>query len=658
MKYIAIEENIYHVGNHNTLNGLDCNPYLLVDGDEAVLFDVGSKLDFQIVLNNVKAIIPLDQLKYVVLHHQDPDVCSSIALLEDEARDFKIVTSWRSKTLIEYYGTVSEYYLLEENAFKLKLASGRVLEFLMTPYLHFAGAFTTYDHQTKTLFSSDLFGAFSYNRTLYSDENYLDKMLTFHEQYMPSNSVLRPVMDVLKKYEIKMILPQHGSMIKTDIDKYIEALRTLECGNLLNPIKKTLIESGGYLSIFNDILKRYYSIYDQHQVFEVFSKLPELVFDEKYIVAYTGDAVTTFNKLFDSIKEYKGMIWITIIEPHVKSLALTYGIPLPLVFHSLIETAIQENKRLVEINASLEHTINSVNEKLIKCSITGLFNAIFFKTLLIEELENEDWRDVGAFACVGIDNFSNYKLKYGIDEEHNALNNVAYILKEAFGENSVFRLDETDFGIYLKGIDKKEIIKKMEDTRIKISKSNLFLGHITVSVGIAFNNEIELDIASYETTVQHYMQLGLNRLRIAKVKGKNYVSYEGDLDLDKASDDRVLIVDSDATNLEVIKIFLTELGIEVHTATDGYVALEMAELHEPNLIITEINLPKMDGFLLREALLSNSKLKSIETIYLSYQKDEASVKRALSLGVYHYIKKPYLLTELIGIVKKSIKGKS
>lgn len=129
MDYIKITDGIYHIGNQINLDGLNCNPYVLVDGDEAVLFDVGSKQDFEVVLSNLKEIISLDKLKYVVLHHQDPDVCSSISLLEEAGVDIKIVTSWKSKSLIQYYGPTSEYYLLEEHEHKLTLSSGRELEF-------------------------------------------------------------------------------------------------------------------------------------------------------------------------------------------------------------------------------------------------------------------------------------------------------------------------------------------------------------------------------------------------------------------------------------------------------------------------------------------------------------------------------------------------
>ncbi|PKM67293.1 MAG: diguanylate cyclase, partial [Firmicutes bacterium HGW-Firmicutes-18] len=210
MAYLEIRPGIYHIGDPTTQNGLACNPYLLIDQDEAVLFDPGSLLDIDKVLENIKNLISLDRISYIVLHHQDPDFCSAVPLLENQGLQAQIVTSWRAMTLIQYYAIKSPFYVIEEHKMRLQLKSGRTLSFISTPYLHFAGAFTTFDVVTKSLFSSDLFGAFSYNQTLFADEQYIDKMRAFHEHYMPSNSILRPVMDVLSLYEIDIILPQHG----------------------------------------------------------------------------------------------------------------------------------------------------------------------------------------------------------------------------------------------------------------------------------------------------------------------------------------------------------------------------------------------------------------------------------------------------------------
>lgn len=654
---LSKEFGIYHIGDTESRLGLDCNPYLIVDGLEAVLIDPGSIMDFESVLANVEAIVPLSQIKYVILHHEDPDFCSAVPHLEKRGLNAQIITSWRTMTLIQYYDIKSPYYLIEEHDNRLILESGRILEFILTPYLHFAGAFATYDHESHSLFSSDLFGAFSYNRTLYADENYMDKMLTFHEHYMPSNSVLRPVMDVLLTYKIELILPQHGAIIRDHIPKYIKALRNLECGTLLTPIKRNFMASGGFLMLYNEIMNRYANVYLCEEVIAIFEGIPSLRMDtSKQIVDYDGDGAALWAQIFETVKAKKGMLWLTVIEPFVKTLSATYDVALPPVFVSLLETANQENQRLHAINLALDQSMKAVEEKMNKCPITGLYNETFLKSLLLNELEEEDWRSMGALVFISIDNYSKIKFRYGEDEENHILLNLSYLLKEHFNESAIFKMQSCDFGVYVKGIADEALVDMTESFRHAVEQSEFFITEITISVGVSFSKEIALDAITFEKTLEDYMELAIHRLRQSKLLGKNRITYSGIQSSEMIEVASILIVDTEEVNLSVLKSFFNNLGILVFTATDGLEGFKLATEHFPNLIISETQLPKIDGFLLRENLLKRSETKSIEMIYLSQQKNEDSVRRALELGVTHYIKKPYMLSELVGIASRKLKG--
>ncbi len=655
MGYVEVGEKIYIIGDPIAQDGLNCNPYLLIDEGEGILFDPGSVLDFSIVLENLKELIDIRKISHVILHHQDPDFCSAVPLLEKEGLNAQIVTTWKCQTLIRYYGIHSPYYLIEEHEMKLQLKSGRNLSFILTPYLHFAGAFVTYDEKTRSLFSSDLFGSFSYNPTLYADDHYMDKMLSFHEHYMPSNAVLRPVMELLSLYKIDTIFPQHGSIIKEQVYQYIDALKSLECGSLLTPVKQNLMLAGGFTMIFNEVYQRMTSIFPSAEVEEVFNSVEGLEFDDqKVITGYRQDWSLIWNSIFKQIESMRGMVWLGVLYPFVSHLCAVFDLQLPEVFNKSLGDVFLENERLKQINISMDQTIKATNNKLLKCPITGLYNENFFDSLLLNEFDNEDWRELGTLVFIGIDDFADYLIQFGNQEEQIVLSNLAYLLKEDFGENAVYRMDLPDFAIYIKGFTRQEIIEKLEKLRVKIKKGDYFLGKVTISAGIAFPSEIDLNSNSSEIAVNQYESLAFERLRTAQLTGKNKICFEGDKEIHAVSKGKVLIADTDITNVMLLKSYFEDADLEVMTTDNGIEAKEMAIENLPDVIVSEIILHRLDGFSLREEILNNSTTKDIKTIFLSFKKDETSVKRAIQMGVTHYLSKPFLLAELLGIVESLV----
>ena len=234
-KAFEIAPGIYCVGFADPGAGFHCNPYILNDGDETVFFDPGSVPHFPIVLGKVMQVADLKNIRHIVAHHQDPDLCSAIPRFEELVSgvggELRICTHTRASVLINHYGTRSDFYRVDANDWKLTLRSGRTLRFIFTPFLHFPGAFMTYDERSKILFSSDIFGGLSFDWNLYANDHYAEAMKAFHENYMPSNHILRHAMNKLDGLDISMIAPQHGSIIKKeDVRRYIDILKNLECG--------------------------------------------------------------------------------------------------------------------------------------------------------------------------------------------------------------------------------------------------------------------------------------------------------------------------------------------------------------------------------------------------------------------------------------------
>lgn len=659
---IELKAGIYWVGVSQQNVDLHNNPYLLIEGDEGILFDPGSVLDFESVYKNVTSLIPIEKLKYIVLHHQNPNICSSVTLFEKKGGNFKIVTHWRTQRIVTSYGIKSEFYDINKHDFQLILKTGRKLDFIQTPYLYFPGAITTFDSTSKILFSSNLFGAISYEWSLYAEENYLEKMKVYHEHYMPSNDILRPVMEVFLGMNIAMIAPQNGSIITLDVKKYIRTLRDLECGVFLTPIRKELAKSGGYRMLCRLILQRYVAIFGLKDVEDILHNIGITMNTTTFELGdYDDEGVVLWNHIFDQIAVLKDMRWLILIEPLVQKLSKEYQVPMPLIFNSIMKESYelhQVNQKLHQVNQQLEIDIKETKERLLRCPITGLFNFDFFRQYLTAKILSSSEEMNSALVILNIDNMAKIRFSYGDNEVNEVLKNTVYLIESIINENStmLFRLQGAAFALYIPDKTKEDVIQNAEKIRNLVSASQSNIESITLSIGVVFLDEINFHDAKDKQPFELLYELAMQRVKLAHKRGKNIVSSHSVLEDHKESPGKILIADIDEVNLEVLKTVFENLDYEVLTAIDGEQLLSLAKSEHPDAIITEIMLPKKDAFMVRESLLMQSLTKDILFIIVSHLKNEDAMERALSHGIIHFFKKPIMLSELLGIIKLKIKG--
>jgi diguanylate cyclase (GGDEF)-like protein len=663
--YVEIAPGSYWLGAPELGVGLNCNAYLIVDeSGEALFIDPGNVLDFEIIYKKLLEIISLDQITHVVLHHQDPDLCSSMPLFEKKGLDAKIITHWRSAIIQKYYGTTSDFYLVNENNYEFEFKSGRRLLFIPTPYLHFPGSIMTYDPQTKILYSSDLFGAFSHKWALYADESYLEAMKTYHENYMPSNDILRPVMESLSKYDIEIIASQHGSIINKNINDYVSALRDLDCGAYLKPIKKDLAKSGGFVGISNQILNRYIAIYGKEEILEVFSETTISLDPQTGLVENFGlTGIELWNELFVIIYSKKGSGWLSIAESMVEKIVKEYEIEHPEIFNTITfnieqhsERLSQESIDLLVLNRKLEESLNDAKEKLIKCPITDLYNESFFRNYLEHEFQNIYQRaGNGCLFILSLDGSSKIWFNHGEAGGRKVLKGIAIILMNfKRSSHAIFKLNGHLFAYYIPKIDSDSALEFVENIRKEINSSDAFLEKVTVSIGLVHIDEFEEFRMTLEENVNMIYNLAQRRTSIAKKRGTNTICYESAVDEKSSTGGRILIIDADKLNVRALRTFLEKADFEVLECANGEKALELIEKELPDLIISEVMIPRMNGIKIREKTLSRYKTKEIPYILMSHVKDENLVKKALDAGIDYYFKKPYMMTEVVGIIKNII----
>jgi len=661
----SLGSGYYWVGSRSQADNLQCNPYLLVEGDEAVLFDPGSVLDVDEVAANIASVIPLDKIRFVVLHHQDPDLASAVPRLEALGMRFTIVTHWRTWSLVRFYGIVSPSYLVDEHGYSLTLATGRKLQFIPTPYLHFPGAVATYDRKARFLLSSDLFGAFAPSWSLFAGEDYMEGMKSFHEHYMPSHEVLRPVMEIFGCLDLVAILPQHGSIINKDIKRYIDVLRDLECGTLLDPSTKSPAVPGEYRRPAEKLLIRFSALFGRDSAQAAAKKLG-LTLDpaDGRIVECPLPGLALWNGLAETAFLLKGHAALTVLEPFVANLCAEYAINRPDIYTSILqetqrnyESLGREVEKLREMNEQLSQVQGGANESQIRDATTGLYDETFFRNFIDEQaslmLSQEGVED-DVLAVVGIDEgMAEIEYQYGPREVEAVLKGVARILLENKAANQpAFRLHGATFALWIPRILFHEASELCERIRNSVEASRSFIEPVTVSIGLVAVAEIRSSATDPAEAGTLMSDLGIRRLRLARKRGGNTICSTSETGKEVEVKAKILIVDDDSVNAGVIRTFLENADYSVSTAEDGAEALEKIGEIGFDLIISELMVPKVDGIMIKDALSKKSGTKDIPFILLSHLKNEKTVTRAYGHGIDHYLKKPYLLAELMGIVQK------
>ncbi len=231
---IELAPRIFWVGALLPGDPFQCHVYLIEQGDQSVLIDPGSALNAAEVVRKVDEVVGVENLRWLVCSHSDPDIISALPTLVARGLhpEAAIVTHWRDKALIRHLGVDLPYWLVEENGWRLKLED-RSLRFLFTPYAHFAGAFCSFDEESGTLFSADLFGGFSQDdHSLFAPSMaYFEQMRSFHEHYMPSGEILAHALEEIRQLPLRRIAPQHGLVIPDElVAPFVEELAKLECG--------------------------------------------------------------------------------------------------------------------------------------------------------------------------------------------------------------------------------------------------------------------------------------------------------------------------------------------------------------------------------------------------------------------------------------------
>ncbi len=118
---------------------------------------------------------------------------------------------------------------------------------------------------------------------------------------------------------------------------------------------------------------------------------------------------------------------------------------------------------------------------------------------------------------------------------------------------------------------------------------------------------------------------------------------------------RILVVDDDKTTRKMLQLILKSKGYDVVTAENGMDGLQKLGLEQINLILTDMNMPYMDGIEFTKQVKSTPEYSTIPIVMLTTEADEDEKKKAYAAGVDDYLVKPATAEQIVESMKRIMK---
>lgn len=125
-----------------------------------------------------------------------------------------------------------------------------------------------------------------------------------------------------------------------------------------------------------------------------------------------------------------------------------------------------------------------------------------------------------------------------------------------------------------------------------------------------------------------------------------------DLDLSKS---RIMLIDDNEQNLELLLAYLEDLGATLVTALDGMEAIDAIEREIPDLILLDVMMPRMSGFQVCAKIKGDPATRDIPVVMVTALNEVADIERAVECGADDFLTKPVHKLELVTRVKSLLR---
>ena len=237
---IRISKDLYYIGVSDpdirtfdiimkTANGTTYNAYLLKTSQGVIIFDTVKKEFEDVFFEKLESVCSYDQIKYIIMHHLEPDHSGALPTLTKRCPNAKIFISPMAGPMLKAIVAKEEMNFEAVWTNKEITLGNKTIKFLSTPNLHWPETMSSYLVEDKILFSGDVFGSHYFDDRLFDDlvGDFEYAFKYYYDHIMrPFKSDVLKALDLYAQFEIDTICNLHGPIIREKpqyyIDKYKE----------------------------------------------------------------------------------------------------------------------------------------------------------------------------------------------------------------------------------------------------------------------------------------------------------------------------------------------------------------------------------------------------------------------------------------------------
>jgi len=643
-----ITDGIYKIGPFIRTKTSSNACYIIKDESEIILVNTGSAHDHTAIKDELETIIGNREITKIIAMDSSLRNNENIQAYIHRYKNIEVITEWRTKEEFEKAGISCKFSLISKNKYKMKLDSGRTLKFIKAPFLSSPGDFLIFDMMTKSIISNHLYSSVNGNYDL-------ESILQYHETKLPSSDFVKSVNKWIRKIDLDFILTSNGTVIKKeDIPIVFLEIYKHEFYNTDFVVKNIplVYRTYDYINILNQYLTRLNTIFEASLIYNTFEDTEFTLSNTKLeITSSTLKRLVMYNRFFEVLFEKNGVLWLNVLEVAVSKTTRKYYIPKPEIYlarsvflQEKVDVLERDNLRLIDQAESLHKSLDLTREQILRCPLTGLYNKTFFTKFLNLNIEN-----FGGLLLIEVDDFNQINMKYSNEIGDETIRNLHYLLQNQLQENVLLFKYDAGFAIYCSGYTEKQILDMSIKFRNSVSTSNLFVEQVSVGIGVVLHTQLP----EFPTS-EWVLQQATKRVKHAHYLGKGEIVHT-EIQSKMFKEGSLLLVDDDEYNIGSIRRICEAENIEMYLCFDVFTAIEIIKTRKIDVIISEINLSKLDAFQLKTEINKFILDNKIPFIIASHNKTKNTIIRANSLDIDYILNKPFYPEELLGLLRRILR---